>query len=215
MTPDEIDSLDWKKGDGLLPAIVQDAGSGTVLMTGFVSAEALRLMLERREVVLFSRTRQRLWVKGETSGHRISVERIVPDCDRDALLVLGRPSGPACHTGEQTCFEDSEPQAASLAFLATLEQIITERLVAPRAGSYTAKLAASGLRRIAQKVAEEGLEVALASNCPEAELISEAADLLFHLIVLLRTRHLGLAQVVNALDSRHAERQSVGANQEC
>ena len=104
MTPEDIGGLDWSKGGGLLPAIVQDAGSGTVLMTGCVNPEALRVMLERREVVLYSRTRRRLWVKGETSGHRIRVDRIVSDCDRDALLVLGRPSGPVCHTGERTCF---------------------------------------------------------------------------------------------------------------
>ena len=212
MTPEDIGGLDWSKGGGLLPAIVQDAGSGTVLMTGCVNPEALRVMLERREVVLYSRTRRRLWVKGETSGHRIRVDRIVSDCDRDALLVLGRPSGPVCHTGERTCFADSEPEASPLAFLATLEQVVTARLVTPRAGSYTAVLIASGLRRIGQKVAEEGLEVALAASAPEAELISEAADLLFHLIVLFRTRRLSLAQVVRALASRHAERQAVRAN---
>jgi phosphoribosyl-ATP pyrophosphohydrolase/phosphoribosyl-AMP cyclohydrolase len=208
VTPEDIDDLDWNKGGGLLPAIVQDAGNGTVLMTGYVNREAMQLMLERREVTLYSRTRQRLWVKGETSGNRIVVERLVADCDRDALLVLGHPSGPVCHTGAQTCFLETAPDASSLAFLATLEQVVAERLANPRAGSYTAKLVAGGVRRIAQKVAEEGLEVALAASASETELISETADLLFHLIVLLKTRGLSLARAASVLASRHTERQA-------
>jgi phosphoribosyl-AMP cyclohydrolase / phosphoribosyl-ATP pyrophosphohydrolase len=206
VTSDDIESLAWEKGQGLLPAIIQDSGTGTVLMTGYVNPEALRLMLERSEVVLYSRTRKRLWVKGETSGNRISVERVVTDCDRDAVLVLGRPSGPVCHTGARTCFQETEAEASSLAFLATLEQVVAERVDTPRAGSYTAMLAASGTKRIAQKVAEEGLEVALAASSPEKELLAEAADLIFHLIVLLKTRRLTLAQVTDVLQARHAER---------
>jgi phosphoribosyl-ATP pyrophosphohydrolase/phosphoribosyl-AMP cyclohydrolase len=208
VTPEEIDNLDWNKGGGLLPAIVQDAGTGTILMTGYVNREAVQLMLERREVTLYSRTRRRLWVKGETSGNRVAVERLVADCDRDALLVLGRPGGPVCHTGAQTCFVEAAPDASSLAFLATLEQIVAERLATPPAGSYTVKLVAGGMRRMAQKVAEEGLEVALAASASETELISETADLLFHLIVLLKTRGLGLAKVASVLASRHAERRA-------
>jgi phosphoribosyl-ATP pyrophosphohydrolase/phosphoribosyl-AMP cyclohydrolase len=203
MTPAYIDGLDWGKGAGLLPAIIQDAGTGVVLMTGYVNREALVHMEERREVVLWSRTRQCLWLKGETSGNRIAVERIIADCDRDALLVLGRPSGPACHTGQGSCFAGAVPETASLSFLAALEQIIAGRLQSPRPDSYTAKLVASGVRRLAQKVGEEGLEVALAAGASQEELVSESADLLFHLMVLLSTRSIGLREVVSTLQSRH------------
>jgi len=205
MTLQEIDALNWAKGDGLLPAIVQDAGTGAVLMTGYVNREALASMQEREEVVLWSRTRQCLWLKGETSGNRIGVERIVADCDRDAVLVLGRPSGPACHTGAMTCFAATEPEGSRLAFLARLEQVVSERLVTPTTGSYTAELVAGGMRRLAQKVGEEGLEVALAASGPKEDLISESADLLFHLIVLLKSRGLSLEDVARVLASRHAE----------
>ena len=205
MAPDE---LAWDKGQGLLPAIVQHADTGTVLMTGYVNREALALMLERRELVLYSRSRGRLWVKGETSGNRIAVERIVPDCDLDALLVLGRPSGPVCHTGATGCFAEAEPRAAKLAFLAQLESIVAARLGTPKPGSYTAALAAEGPRRIAQKVGEEGVEVALAAGGPVEELVSEAADLLFHLVVLLKSRGLELSDVARALRVRHEAREA-------
>lgn len=203
MNPDDVDGLDWDKGQGLLPAIIQHAGTGTVLMTGYVNREALRLMLQRREVVLYSRTRARLWVKGETSGHRICVERVVTDCDRDALLVLGRPAGPVCHTGADTCFSGTQPDAARLAFLADLERTVAQRLCCPTAQSYTAALVAQGVRRVAQKVGEEAVEVVLAAGASEAELTAEAADLIFHLIVLLKARNLSLRDVVSVLDSRH------------
>ncbi len=202
MTPDE---LAWDKGQGLLPAIIQHADCGTVLMMGYVNREALALMLERREVVLYSRSRGQLWVKGETSGHRIAVERIVPDCDQDALLVLGRPVGPVCHTGATACFADAKPAAAKLGFLTELESIVAERLLAPRPGSYTAALTAQGTRRIAQKVGEEAVEVALAASATREELISETADLLFHLMLLLKARGLELADIARALRVRHEE----------
>jgi len=205
VTPGDISTLNWTKGNGLLPVIVQHARTGSVLMTGYVNREALTLMEERHEVVLWSRTRQCLWFKGETSGNRIAVERIVPDCDRDALLVLGRPSGPACHTGASSCFAAAEPETSRLDFLMALEQVVSDRLTAPTTGSYITKLAAGGIRRLAQKVGEEGLEVALAASAPEEELISESADLLFHLIVLLKSRSLSLANVAHALALRHAE----------
>jgi phosphoribosyl-AMP cyclohydrolase / phosphoribosyl-ATP pyrophosphohydrolase len=208
MTPEKIEGLDWDKGNGLLPVIVQDAGTGVVLMTGYVNRDALIAMHERQEVVLWSRSRQCLWLKGETSGNRITVERIVADCDRDAILVLGRPYGPTCHTGSTSCFSQDEPGFSSLGFLTALERIIEDRLQHPRPESYTAELAAGGTRRIAQKVGEEGLEVALAASAPEDELVSESADLLFHLIVLLKTRNLGLKEVTSALESRHSARHS-------
>jgi phosphoribosyl-AMP cyclohydrolase / phosphoribosyl-ATP pyrophosphohydrolase len=208
MTPEEITGLDWAKGNGLLPAIIQDASTGLVLMTGYVNKDALIAMQERQEVVLWSRTRQCLWLKGETSGNRIAVEKIEADCDRDAVLVLGRPRGPVCHTGSASCFPTAAPDAAALAFLATLEQVVATRLNAPLASSYTSQLVAGGLRRIAQKVGEEAVEVALAASAPEDELVSESADLLFHLIVLLRSRNLGLPDVARVLKSRHSGRHS-------
>ncbi len=212
MTPEEADALNWHKGAGLLPLIVQNSVDGGILMTGFVNREALHLMLKRRQVVLFSRTRQCLWIKGETSGNYITAERIVSDCDRDAILVLGSPSGPACHTGSVSCFAASEPGSSGLAFLATLEEIVMQRLAAPRAGSYTSKLQAGGMRRLAQKVGEEGVEVALAADDADERLVGEAADLLFHLIVLLKARGLSLAQVTSELSSRHTSPTGSGSN---
>jgi phosphoribosyl-AMP cyclohydrolase / phosphoribosyl-ATP pyrophosphohydrolase len=208
MTPEEIEGLHWAKGNGLLPAIIQDAGTGMVLMTGYVNKDALASMQHRQEVVLWSRTRQSLWLKGETSGNRIDVERIVADCDLDAILVLGRPRGPTCHTGAVSCFPEAAPDVTSLAFLATLEQIVAMRSRKPSTGSYTSELFASGIRRIAQKVGEEGLEVALAAGAPKDELVSESADLLFHLLVLLQARSISLKEVAGALESRDRTRRS-------
>jgi phosphoribosyl-AMP cyclohydrolase / phosphoribosyl-ATP pyrophosphohydrolase len=208
MSADYITGLDWAKGDGLLPAVIQDVSGGVVLMTGYVNPEALAAMEQRREVVLWSRSRQRLWLKGETSGNRIAVERILIDCDRDAILVLGRPRGPVCHTGQTSCFPGAVPEAAPLAFLATLERVIASRLERPVPGSYTAGLAASGVRRLAQKVGEEALEVALAALTSEEDLLAESADLLFHLLVLLRARNVGLTEVAGILESRHEAREA-------
>jgi phosphoribosyl-AMP cyclohydrolase / phosphoribosyl-ATP pyrophosphohydrolase len=202
MTREDIQGLNWEKGHGLLPAIVQHSSTGTVLMTGYVNKEALHLMLERRQVVLYSRTRQRLWIKGETSGNHIRLERIVPDCDRDALLVLALPSGPVCHTGAQTCFPGAQPGSAGIAFLADLERTIAERMALPVPGSYTASLVAGGVRRVAQKVGEEAVEVVLATTGTQEELVSESADLIFHLIVLLKSRGIGLADIAQLLESR-------------
>jgi phosphoribosyl-AMP cyclohydrolase / phosphoribosyl-ATP pyrophosphohydrolase len=212
MTLEEIEGLDWAKGDGLLPVIIQDAETGVVLMTGYVNKEALNLTQQRQEVVLWSRTRKCLWVKGDTSGNLIAVEKIVADCDGDALLVLGRPKGPTCHTGSTSCFPEAIPDAAGLAFLKSLENIVTNRLSDPRPESYTSALVASGIRRIAQKVGEEGLEVALAASGTHDELTSESADLLFHLLVLLRSRGIHLADVASLLAVRHSTRSRAPAS---
>jgi phosphoribosyl-AMP cyclohydrolase / phosphoribosyl-ATP pyrophosphohydrolase len=204
----DIARLDFDKGGGLLPAIVQHADTGAVLMLGFMNREALAATLERGRVVFFSRTRQRLWEKGETSGHSLELAAVHADCDADTLLVLARPRGPVCHRGTETCFGDSPANAAGeLAFLATLERIIEQRIAGKPEGSYTARLFAEGTRRIAQKVGEEGLEVALAAAAEgEEEVVAEAADLMFHLLVLLRSRNVRLAHVVEELRSRHAAR---------
>jgi phosphoribosyl-ATP pyrophosphohydrolase/phosphoribosyl-AMP cyclohydrolase len=198
--------IDWDKDGGLVPAIIQDVDSGAVLMLGYMNREALTATLARGRVVFYSRTRQRLWEKGETSGNHLSVAEIRLDCDADTLLVLARPAGPTCHTGDRTCF-GAEPltRAEPLAFLAQLEDVIAERINEAPEGSYTARLYARGVRRVAQKVGEEGLEVALAgAGEADPQLIAESADLLFHLLLLLRSRALPLAAVVDELRQRHA-----------
>lgn len=204
----DVGSLDFGKSDGLLPAIVQHAGTGAVLMLGYMNAEALRATLERRRVVFFSRRKQRLWEKGETSGHTLDVIDIAKDCDADTLLITAQPRGPVCHTGTLTCFGDAaRTRAERLAFLGTLQDIIASRATERPEGSYTAKLLASGQKRIAQKVGEEGLETALAGVAEtDDKLVGEAADLLFHLSVLLRSRGLTLEQVVDELSRRHSAR---------
>ena len=210
---DDVAALDFEKGGGLLPAIVQHAHSGTVLMLGYMSREALRETLIRRRVVFFSRGRRRLWEKGETSGHTLTLADVRTDCDRDTLLVTAMPAGPVCHLGTETCFGDAAaaPVAADrLAFLGALEAVIEQRIAERPEGSYTARLYAQGPKRIAQKVGEEGLEVALAAVTePDEALIGEAADLLYHLLLLLRSRGLRLEHVVAQLESRHAARSRV------
>jgi phosphoribosyl-ATP pyrophosphohydrolase/phosphoribosyl-AMP cyclohydrolase len=201
-----IGTLDFSKGDGLLPAVVQHADSGAVLMVGYMNHDALRETLTRRHVVFFSRSKRRLWEKGETSGHFLELDQIRTDCDRDALLVTARPLGPVCHEGTATCFGDeSITKAERVAFLGTLERVIERRIAESPQGSYTARLFAEGPKRIAQKVGEEGLEVALAAAAePDDKVVAESADLIFHLLVLLRSRGLSFQSVVSELQSRHA-----------
>lgn len=208
MNETDVATLDWQKGAGLLPAIVQHADTGAVLMLGFMNREALEATLKERRVTFYSRTRGRLWTKGESSGNTITVEAVTPDCDRDTLLVLGRPHGPVCHTGAADCFHGQPPALATqLAFLHRLEGIIAARIADQPDTSYTAKLHAKGPSRIAQKVGEEGLEVALAAvGGDDPAVISESADLLFHLLLLLKSRDRTLLDVVRELESRHAAR---------
>ena len=201
-----FDQLDWAKGDGLLPAVIQDANTRAVLMVGFMNREALEHTQRTGRVTFYSRTKQRLWTKGETSSHYLDVVSIVPDCDNDTLLVLAKPNGPVCHTGTQTCFGDTNT-ADPFAFLQKLEGVIADRIAQQPEGSYTAKLWAAGTKRIAQKVGEEGVEVALAAIAGDRkELVSESADLLFHLALLLRKHDLSLTDVVGELESRHQPR---------
>jgi len=206
LTSTDVDQIDFSKGDGLVPAIVQDATSGAVLMLGYMNREALKETFARKRVVFFSRSKQRLWEKGETSGHTLDLEAVRADCDADTLLVTARPRGPACHLGLETCFGD-EPvtQAERLAFLGELEKIIEQRLARQPEGSYTARLFAQGPKRVAQKVGEEGVELALAGVAEsDDKVIGEAADLLFHVLVLLRSRGLPLERVVRELERRDA-----------
>lgn len=206
MKVDHIESLDWPKGDGLLPAIVQDVASGKVLMLGFMNREALRTTLRDGRVTFFSRTKNRLWTKGETSGHYLDVASVTADCDRDSLLITAHPKGPTCHTGTQTCFgDDVALEADDFVFLTKLQSVIAQRIADKPEGSYTARLWARGPTRMAQKLGEEGVEVALAAATQDDErLIGESADLLFHLALLLRSRGLSLTHVVRELEHRHA-----------
>lgn len=205
----DADRLDWTKGAGLLPAVIQDAANGAVLMLGYMNRDALAATLSSRRVTFWSRSKNRLWTKGETSGHFLEFVEIAADCDQDALLILARPSGPACHTGSATCWGEHAPRSAaqSVAFLGSLERVINDRIAHKPSGSYTATLLAEGTRRVAQKVGEEGLELALASVAQsDAEVVGEAADLLYHTLLLLKVRNLSLARVVDELEARHAAR---------
>jgi len=198
--------LDWGKGDGLIPAIVQDASTGQVLMLGYMDREALQATVKTGNVTFFSRSKGRLWTKGESSGNFLKFVSVVPDCDDDTLLILANPIGPTCHEGTQSCFGDTvATKAFPLAFLGKLEEVIAQRIADQPEGSYTARIWAKGPTRIAQKVGEEGVEVALAAATQEDErLVSESADLLFHLALLLKSRNLSLEQVVKELEQRHA-----------
>jgi phosphoribosyl-ATP pyrophosphohydrolase/phosphoribosyl-AMP cyclohydrolase len=202
----DLDAIDWTPGNGLVPAIVQHADSGAVLMLGYMNREALQRTRESGLVTFWSRSRQRLWTKGETSGNHLRLQAIAADCDRDALLVLARPAGPTCHTGTVTCWGAAAPRSAAepLTFLGQLETLVATRVVERPAGSYTTRLLEAGVLRIAQKVGEEGLEVALAGVAQDdTQLLGEAADLLYHLLVLLRVRQLDLGQVIAELERRH------------
>jgi phosphoribosyl-ATP pyrophosphohydrolase/phosphoribosyl-AMP cyclohydrolase len=208
-----LPALDWDKSNGLLPAIVQDASTGAVLMLGYMNREALAATEAAGRVTFWSRSKNRLWTKGETSGDFLEVCSIAADCDRDTLLILARPAGPACHLGSATCWGNEAPRslAQRLEFLTRLEQIVAQRIADPPEGSYTAKLVSEGMSRIAQKVGEEGVELALAAVAQSDEaVIGEAADLLYHMALLLKAKGLSLTQVVAELESRHAEKTAAG-----
>jgi phosphoribosyl-AMP cyclohydrolase / phosphoribosyl-ATP pyrophosphohydrolase len=207
----DIDSLDFTKGDGLLPGVVQDARTGTVLMLGYLSRESLQQTIARGRVVFFSRSRQKLWEKGETSGHTLNLVSVAADCDNDSLLLRVNPVGPTCHRDTTSCFGDGQPPDSGLPFLARLQSVIEQRIAENPEGSYTAKLYGRGIKRMAQKVGEEGVEVALAAQAGDnAELVSESADLLFHLALLLRARDLSLDVVAEELAARHRARNAGG-----
>ena len=198
MNPDD---LDFEKGGGLIAAVVQDAATLQVLMLAYMDRAALDETLESGEATFFSRSRGGRWRKGETSGDRLKVVSVTLDCDGDAVLVRVEPVGNACHLNRVSCFGDED--APGLGRLARLEQTIRDRSDADPSESWTAKLLASGPKRIAQKVGEEGVETALAGAAgDEAELASEAADLVYHLVVLLRSRGLSLQDVLDVLESR-------------
>ena len=195
-----LEELAWDKQDGLLPAIVQDATTLRVLMLGYMDREALRLTLQTRNATFYSRSRAKLWTKGETSGNSLGVVSVAADCDRDTLLVLAHPRGPTCHLGTPSCFS---PHATS-SMIGELDALVAARARERPEDSYTTKLFESGIARIAQKVGEEGVEVALAAvTGDDAQLLGEGADLIYHLIVLLRARGLSVRDVEAVLEQRH------------
>ncbi|MDE2154918.1 MAG: bifunctional phosphoribosyl-AMP cyclohydrolase/phosphoribosyl-ATP diphosphatase HisIE [Xanthomonadaceae bacterium] len=205
----DVSRLDWAKGDGLLPAIVQHWQSGEVLMLGYMDAEALAQTQASGHVTFYSRSRQRLWTKGESSGHVLALKSIRIDCDADTLLIQADPHGPTCHTGTSSCFGDSVDVRPPLGFLAELDALVAQRHAERPEGSYTTRLFEGGIRRIAQKVGEEGVETALAAVAQgDEELLGEAADLIFHLTVALRARGLSLVDVAVLLAERHAVRSA-------
>jgi phosphoribosyl-AMP cyclohydrolase / phosphoribosyl-ATP pyrophosphohydrolase len=194
-------SLAWDKQQGLLPAVVQDAATLRVLMLGYMDRDALQLTLDTRRVTFYSRSKARLWTKGETSGNALDLVHIEPDCDRDTLLVLANPHGPTCHLERSSCFEHARGD-----FLGELDALIARRAIERPIGSYTTKLFDGGIRRIAQKVGEEGVETSLAAVAQDdAALLGEAADLLYHLTVLLRARGLGMSDALTTLEKRHRD----------
>lgn len=197
-------TVDFTKNNGLVPAIVQDARTGCVLMLGYMNQEALAKTKAEGKVTFFSRSKNRLWTKGETSGNTLELVDIRSDCDGDALLIKANPTGPVCHTGQDTCFNEINRGKAANTFLQHLQEVIRRRRQQPKTTSYTSSLFQSGLQRIAQKVGEEAVEVVLeAREADSGRLLEESADLLYHLLVLWEARSVSLAEVIEVLEKRH------------
>jgi phosphoribosyl-AMP cyclohydrolase / phosphoribosyl-ATP pyrophosphohydrolase len=195
-------NINFDKSGGLVPAVVQDAHTQKVLMLGYMNAEALQKTQTEGIVTFFSRSKNRLWTKGETSGNFLKVKEIIVDCDQDTLLVKALPMGPTCHTGADTCFQESN--RGGTAFLDHLKHVIRSRKNNPTEASYTAKLFQKGTNKIAQKVGEEAVELVIEAKDQNDELFkSEAADLLFHYLILLEDRGIDFDEVIDVLRSRH------------
>ena len=193
--------LNFEKLNGLVPAVVQNAESGEVLIVGFMNSEALDLTITSKRVTFWSRTKQRLWTKGETSGNYLTVISLHHDCDNDAILILARPAGPVCHTGNTNCFFTHHPFNKTM--LEKLEEVILDRKANPKESSYTTRLLTEGIAKIAQKVGEEAVELSIAAQYPDGQrCIEEAADLLYHTLVLLAAREIPLADVHRELEKR-------------
>ncbi len=203
--------IDWDKTQGLIPAIIQHAKSGQVLMLGFMNPDALKITLETKKVTFWSRTKERLWTKGEKSGHFLDLVAMSLDCDQDTVLVQALPKGPTCHRGTSSCFveplfKSKETNTPDFSFLYALEKHLASRKNEDASRSYTASLYAQGTKRISQKVGEEGVEVALAATSGDKkELVEESADLMYHLLVLLQDQNLSLGDVIYQLKKRHAK----------
>jgi phosphoribosyl-AMP cyclohydrolase / phosphoribosyl-ATP pyrophosphohydrolase len=196
----DASQIDFAKQNGLVPCIIQDAATNVVLMLGFMNEEAFRKTLDEKRVTFFSRSKNRLWTKGETSGNFFHLADILLDCDQDTLLVKVNPAGPACHTGADTCFDETNAGWD----LSSLETIIQDRKANPKKGSYTSTLFDSGMNKIAQKVGEEAVELVIEAKDDNKELfLNEAADLMYHYLVLLNAKGFSLSDVENVLKTRH------------
>lgn len=194
-------TIDFNKGEGLVPAVIQDEQTLEVLMLGYMNAEAYQKTVSEKKVTFFSRTKKRLWTKGEESGNFLNVVSILEDCDNDTLLIKVNPVGPTCHKGNRSCFDTAFNQN----FIFELEKIIGDRYANPVEGSYVNKLRNKGLNKIAQKVGEEGVETVIAAlNETEHDLVNEASDLLFHLLVLLKEKNVSLEKIARNLEDRHS-----------
>ncbi len=195
-------NINFKKGNGLVPAVIQDASTLRVLMVGFMNEEALLKTEKEGIVTFFSRSRNKLWTKGETSGNYLTVNKITADCDNDSLLIMVDPAGPVCHTGKPSCFGDDD----SRGFLYKLEQIVNQRIDENIKDSYTNKIYKEGINRAAQKVGEEAIELIIEAKDNNPELfINEAADLLYHLLILLKSKGVSLSEIEKILFDRHAK----------
>jgi phosphoribosyl-ATP pyrophosphohydrolase/phosphoribosyl-AMP cyclohydrolase len=197
-------TIDYSKyADGLVPAIIQDDRTGKVLMLGFMNSKALQQTVDSGKVTFYSRTKKRLWTKGEESGNFLHLKTITPDCDNDTLLVKAIPAGPVCHTGADTCFNETNK---SVDFIYLLEEVIAGRQQQPAEGSYVSGLFKKGINGIAQKVGEEAVELVIeAKDNDKEKFLGEAADLLFHYLILLRQKGHNLKEVVDELEKRHAK----------
>lgn len=195
-----MDQIDFTKGNGLVPVVIQDSSTLQVLMVGYMNEEALNKTNAERKVTFFSRSKNRLWTKGEISGNYLNVVDISADCDNDSILIKAHPSGPTCHTGRTSCFGEETPKG----FIYKLEQIINQRIKDDAEESYTNKLYKKGINKIAQKVGEEAVELVIEAKDDNIDLFkNEAADLIYHLLILLRTKGINLQSIEEVLKERH------------
>lgn len=199
---ENIESIDFKKQGGLVPAVIQDFQSGVVLMLGYMNEESLKKTLEEGKVTFFSRSKNRLWTKGEESGNFLLLKSIKLDCDKDTLLIMAEPVGSVCHKGTDTCWGDTNSEQFS--FLFDLEKLINDRKVNPKEGSYTNLLFNKGINKITQKVGEEAIELVIEAKDNNKDLfINEAADLIYHLTVLLAQKGYSYSEIIDVLKKRH------------
>lgn len=202
----DIEKIDFEKQNGLVPAIIIDITTDQVLMLGYMNKESLTQTIEKQKVVFFSRTKNRLWLKGETSGNYLNLVSINSDCDNDTLLIYAKPEGPTCHTGSYSCFSNVDKN--NVQFLSYLFELIKDRKVKMPENSYTTKLFQKGSNRIIQKVGEEAIETVIAAkNNDKAELINEVSDLFFHLFVMLADQEVEFSEIISNLQNRHSNRK--------